>query len=89
MAYGSVAEAVNVPRRDLERRFRKVLGRSVLNEIKRIRIERIIQMLVETDLPISLIALTLGYNSDKHISRYFRQKTGTSPLAYRKQYGRR
>jgi len=81
------ADAATLSRRVLEKRFRKIMGRSVYSEINRQRIQHITQMLVETDQSISQIALSLGYPSVKHIARCFRRERGMSPLAYRKQYG--
>lgn len=82
---GNVVDHVAVSRRNLEQRFRRVLGRSVYNEIKRVRTQQIIRMLCETDLSVSEIALRLGHPSDKHIARYFKQQTGMSLKEYRRQ----
>ena len=82
-----VVYAVALSRRVLEKRFRRILGRSVLDEIRRVRVAQVARMLVETNLPISRIALALGYPSVKHIARSFRKEKGMTPLAYRKQYG--
>ncbi len=84
-----VIKALNVSRRSLHDKFMKTLRRSVYDEIKRVRIDLISQMLVETDLSISDIALGLGYDSSNHIARYFKQKMGISPLDYRKLHGHR
>jgi len=84
-----VADSVTVSRRVLERRFREVLNRSVHDEIRRARVERASRMLVETDLTVSQIALHLGYPSDKHIARQFRKEKGTTPLRYRRKFGRK
>ena len=84
-----VVEQVAMSRRSLEHRFRKFLNRSVQEEIRRIRIERVIQMLVETNLPVSRIAMELNYPSIEHISRYFRKEKGMSPQAYRKKFGQK
>ena len=84
-----VVEQVAMSRRSLEYRFRKFLNRSVQEEIRRIRIERVIQMLVETNLPVSRIAMALNYPSIEHISRYFRKEKGMSPQAYRKKFGQK
>jgi len=81
-----VAQKVGISRRSLLDRFRAVLGRTVQEEIRRVRIERICEMLLETDLPVCQIALRLDFTSIEHISRYFQQEKGISPLAYRKQY---
>jgi len=87
-----VDEVVNAAissRRVLERRFRQILGRSILDEIRRVRIEQVIRMLVETNMSISEITTALGYPGVEHIARYFRQERGMSLLAYRKQYGQK
>ena len=85
-----VADAVRasgLSRRVLEKRFRALLGRSILSEIRRVRVGQICRMLTETNHPISEIALALGYTSIEHIARYFRSEKKLTPLAYRKQFG--
>jgi len=82
-----VAQSSGLSRRTLEKRFRKLLGRSVLDEIRRARTDQIAQLLVETDLPVAQIADLLGFADTQHIARYFRAGKHTSPLAYRKAYG--
>jgi LacI family transcriptional regulator len=86
---GDVIKALSVSRRSLHDKFIKTLGRSVYDEIKRVRIDLISQMLIETDLSISDIVFSLGYDSTNHIARYFKQKMGISPLDYRKLHGHR
>ena len=83
---GNVAEAAGLSRRTLEQRFRKILGHSVLEEIKYARVNQMTRMLVETNLSISQIAWSLGFPYTNNISRYFKQQKGISPLAYRKKY---
>jgi len=82
-----VIKNLSVSRRNLHDKFMKTLGRSVYDEIKRVRIDLISQMLIETDLSISDIALSLGYDNTNHIARYFKQKMGISPVDYRKLHG--
>ena len=82
-----VARAGGLSRRALENRFRWVLGRSILKEIRRIRVDLIAQMLLETDLPVSNIAEALGYENLQHIARYFRREKKLSLVAFRKRYG--
>ena len=89
VSVNEVAGMAGLSRRMLENRFRKLLGRSVLNEIRRVRTEQIARLLVETDLPVAQIADLLGFSDVPHIARYFRAGKGISPLAYRKTYGSR
>ncbi len=81
-----VAEAVAVSQRTLFEKFKKHLGRSVHDEIKRVRVEDISQMLLQTDLNVRQIAELFHFSGTEHIARYFRQVTGMTPLAYREAY---
>lgn len=81
-----VLNHVTCSQRTLHHKFHTELGRSVHQEIKQVRIERIAKLLRETDLPISTIAIKLGYSNINHISRYFQQAMNLAPLAYRKQF---
>lgn len=77
--------AVPVSRRLLERRFRKVLGRTILEEIRRVHIERARLLLTQTDLPLSAVAERAGFTDAKRFSTVFRQVVGLTPRAYRHQ----
>jgi len=83
-----VVHAAGVSRRVLEKRFRKVLRRSVLQEIKRVRIAEITRLLVDTDASVLYIAVNTGFTGIEHIARYFRAEVGMSPSEYRRSYGR-
>lgn len=84
-----VVAAAGLSRRVLERRFRTELGRSVLDEIRRTRVDQIARMLVETNHSISEIAFATGFQGVEHFARYFRQEKRMTPLSYRKTYGRK
>jgi LacI family transcriptional regulator len=80
-----VVESLPVSRRVLEKRFRKLLNRSVLEEIRKARTDAAARMLVETEMPIAQIAEKLGYTETAHLSRYFHKEKGVSPIAFRKR----
>lgn len=84
-----VARAAGLSRRVLEKRFRKLLRRSALSEIRRVHVDQICRMLVETNQSIAQIAQALGYNGTEHVARYFRREKQMTPLAYRAKYGRK
>lgn len=81
-----VAEAVSISRSVLDKRFRKALGSSVLKEIRRLRAEQIAKMLIETDMTITRIAISMNFTGIEHIGRYFKREMGVSPLQYRKDH---
>jgi LacI family transcriptional regulator len=78
-----------VSRRVLERRFRKVLGRSPLEEITRVRIERAKQALSETDMPMAQVARASGFSGASRLSVVFSRQTGLTPTAFRRRFRRR
>lgn len=84
-----VVDAATISRRPLEKRFRRVLNRSLLQEIRRVRAKHVAHMLAGTNLSISHIAAALGYPNVKHIARSFRHEKGMTPLAYRQKYGQK
>lgn len=80
-----VVNATALSRRVLEKRFQKVLKRTVLEEVNSLRIEHVKQMLAETDMSITDIAIGCGYADVKNMSRFFRNFENVTPLAYRKK----
>jgi len=79
-----VAAAVGLSRRMLHNRFKQAIGRSIHDEITRVRIQQVIRMLVETNMTVTEIALAMGYSGPEKLIRYFQRETGATPLAYRK-----
>lgn len=84
-----VVEATNVSRRVLEKRFKAILRRSVHQEIRRVRVNNIIPLLVGTDMSVTQIALRCGFDGVEHVSRYFRKETGASLRDYRRRHAPR
>ncbi len=81
-----VVRVSGLSRRALQQRFNRILGRSIFDEIQKRHSDQIAKMLIETNLPISQIALSLGHSGVEHISRYFRLAKGCSPTEYRKKF---
>ncbi|MGD8778493.1 MAG: DNA-binding transcriptional regulator [Ignavibacteria bacterium] len=79
-----VVENTCLSRRSLESRFRKILDRSIQDEIRKIRIELISQMLIETNLSIAEITSMFSFTGIEHISRYFKKEKGISLREFRK-----
>lgn len=80
-----VLRAVPMSRSTMDRRFIKVLGRSPKDEILRIRLDRVKQLLAETDFPLSWIAEKVGLEHVEHLSRIFKIRVGLTPSAFRSQ----
>lgn len=76
----------SLSRRALQQRFKKVLGHSIFYEIQQRHSDQIAKMLIETNLSVSQIALSMGHNGIEHISRYFRLARKCNPTEYRKKF---
>lgn len=62
---------------------RKFLGKSALELINERTVLEIKRMLLRSDLTVSEIAYRLGFNELSYFSRFFRLKTGMTPLKFR------
>ncbi len=78
-----VLRTVPTRRRTLEHRFRSLLGRSILDEIRRSRVTRAKALLATTDLKLSAVAQRSGFNSAIQLCRVFRQVAGETPATFR------
>jgi LacI family transcriptional regulator len=79
----NVANEVAVSRRSLEKRFRDTIGRTILEEIQLVRLERSKRMLLETTYPISRIAEMSGFGSTGYFIQFFQSRVGETPRRYR------
>jgi YesN/AraC family two-component response regulator len=68
----------------LEHLFKKELGVPVMKYINRLRVEAAKELLRNTDIPVTQIAYSLGWNDSNYFSNVFRKETGLSPLKFRK-----
>jgi LacI family transcriptional regulator len=78
-----VMRAVPMSRRQLERRFRAVMGRTMLEEITRCRVDRARQLLIDGDLTLEQVALSSGFASASYFSVVFKRLAGETPLRFR------
>jgi LacI family transcriptional regulator len=79
----SVLKVVPLSRRLFESRFKKLLGHTPHEEIIRVRMNRVKEMLTETDLPLSDIAERTGFEHVEYLSAAFKKREGLSPNRYR------
>ena len=78
-----VARQVGMSYFHFSRVFKQSMGMSPTNYIAERRIERAKELLNETELPISEIALRSGFSSQSHFHTAFRKLAGTTPRVFR------
>ncbi len=81
----SVVIQVGITRRELERKFRRLLGSSLLQELRRIRVAHAKRLLAGTSLPMPAVARQSGFSTPQRLALVFRKFERTSPTAYRRQ----
>ncbi|MFA6962139.1 MAG: substrate-binding domain-containing protein [Opitutaceae bacterium] len=86
---GDVAKAAGVSVVALQTRFRAALGRTVLEEIQRVRVGRAQALLAHTELKMGAVAERCGFPNSQRFSVLFRQVAGLSPSEYRRQFRER
>jgi LacI family transcriptional regulator len=79
----NVANEVAVSRRSLEKRFRDAIGRTILEEIQLVRLERAKRLLRETTYPISRVAEISGFGSTGYFIQFFQSRVGETPRKFR------
>ncbi|MBK9989707.1 MAG: DNA-binding transcriptional regulator [Verrucomicrobia bacterium] len=72
-------------RSQLEKKFRRCLGRSPQAEIRRVQVAKIRQLLIETDFPLKKIAELTGFEYVEYMCVVFKRLTGDSPGSCRKR----
>ena len=80
-----VVRTAHASRSQLEKKFRRYLGRSPQAEIRRVQVAKIKQLLVETDYPLKKISEMAGFEHVEYMSVVFKRLTGDSPGGFRKR----
>jgi LacI family transcriptional regulator len=72
-------------RSQMEKLFRRYIGRSPQAEIRRVQIARVKELLTETDFPLKTIAAMTGFEHLEYMSVVFKRVTTESPGQFRKR----
>lgn len=79
-----IVQHCDVSRRNLEIRFQRHVGRTLRDELQRVRMERAIRFLSETNLPVAKIAPAAGFTSTSYFIQVFMETHGMTPAKYRR-----
>lgn len=76
---GRLAGELGITVRQLQRLFRRFVGRSPHQVYTELRLEKARSLLLQTDMPVIEVAFACGFKSQSNFSRSYRQKYGVSP----------
>jgi AraC family transcriptional regulator len=86
LTLAEVARAAGVHPVYLGQVFRQEFGETLGEYLNRVRVRAAAERLAGSELPLSAIALDLGFYDQSHFTRIFRQLTGATPGAFRAGY---
>ena len=78
-----IARHCGVSRRLLETRFVQAVGRTLLQELTALRMERACTLLRDSPDTVSAIAAACGFGDANYFTKAFRRHQGLAPLKYR------
>ncbi len=84
-----LSEKLNLDYTFLAQTFSEETGITVQQFIVNIKVERVKELLLNTNLSLTEIAYKLNYSSISHLSNQFKNNTGLTPSLYRKMMSKR
>jgi LacI family transcriptional regulator len=88
ISISDILAAVPMSRRAMEKGFQKHLGRSPAEEVRRVRVERAVQLLCDTSWAMPRIAAAVGFDRAELLTRAFRRELSITPSEFRKKHVR-
>ena len=81
-----IAQIVGLGRQSLQNRFHQHLGRSINDELIRLRVSKLKRLLVESDEPVKTLGDEAGFGTTVSMHTMFKRHTGMTPKAYREKH---
>ncbi|KMT64593.1 XylR family transcriptional regulator [Catenovulum maritimum] len=81
-----VLRHLQLSRANVENRFREHLNSSIHQEIVKVQLANVKQMLLNTGLTLSDISEKTGYNTVQYMIMVFKKQTGLTPSQYRERF---
>lgn len=85
LSMAEVANRINLNYSYFSLLFKEKTGMNFVEYLKKVRIEKAMELLKNTGLKINEISGMVGYNNTKHFATIFREYTGISPREYRER----
>ena len=82
-----IARKLHVSEEYLSAQFKKETGASFRDTMRDVRMKRVKELLLHSNLKLNQIADMVGYSDPKYMSKVFREETGMLPAEFRKING--
>ncbi len=81
---GSLADLAGMSRASFAEHFSRAFQQGPIDFVQKVRLRIAARLLATTDLPLKVIAQTIGYASHPSFTRAFRHSYGAEPMSYRR-----
>lgn len=88
LSINKIAQKINISPSYLTHLFKKHTGSSLTSYRENLRIESAKELLISSQVTITEVAFSLGWNDSNYFSLIFKKRTGLSPLTYRKTHNK-
>jgi transcriptional regulator GlxA family with amidase domain len=83
LSISALAGVVGLSKYYFARAFKQSMGMTPHDYVMQCRVRRAQELLASTDLPVSEIAIAVGFADQSHCARRFREHVGMTPSRYR------
>ena len=84
----TLAEMITVSNDYFTKMFKDSIGKTPIDYINGLRINKALTYLSTSDMPLNEVSDVIGFSGPNYFHKIFKQYMGTSPLAYRKTFGK-
>ncbi len=88
LTLADLASAAGMSRTAFTKAFAHAFGQTPMDFVQKTRLHRAAELLAFTQLPVKVIAASVGFASRSHFSHAFRTAYNADPTAYRKRHSR-
>ncbi len=81
-----MASSLGMNQQKLMAGFKQLNGMTVYTYLKRIRMQKAVELLQQNEMPITMIARAVGYHGDGHFQQAFKDVYGTTPSRLRQDF---
>ncbi|MDO5579758.1 MAG: DNA-binding transcriptional regulator [Planctomycetia bacterium] len=80
-----ILKSIHVSERSAQERFKKAMGHSIMEEIKKTRMKNVCELIEETEIPFHEISKSFGFENPNHLGQLFKKEFGMTMSEYRRR----
>lgn len=80
-----ILKSIHVSERSAQEHFKKAMGHSIMEEIKKVRMKYVCELIEETDIPFHEMSKSFGFENPNHLGQLFKKEYGMTMSEYRRR----